>query len=127
MTTLTLEQLLTIHAVVMAKTGSQGLRDLGRLEAALAVQTQHVFGQELYDSVYEKAAALLHGITRDHPFVDGNKRTSLMACLVFLQINSVHLTASNTEVENFAVNVAADHLSTGEIAEWLQDHSVAGE
>jgi death on curing protein len=77
MNALTLEQLLQIHALVVGVTGgSMGLRDLGRLEAAIATQTQNVFGEELYPSSIEKAAAIIRGIIADHPFVDGNKRST---------------------------------------------------
>lgn|SRR5487761_1082828 len=121
---LTLEQLLEIHALVIIKTGgSQGLRDLGRLESAIVVQTQGVFGEELYPSLHEKAAALIRGIIADHPFVDGNKRTAILAGLTFLEINSVAFRAKLGEVEAFAVRVATDHLSVDEIATWLKSHN----
>src|SRR5215470_15576979 len=111
MTTLTLEQLLELHALVIAQTGgSQGLRDLGRLEAALATQTQTVFGQELYEGLTAKAAALIRGIIADHPFIDGNKRTAMLAGLTFLQVNHVTFKARKGEIEDFAVQVATEHL-----------------
>lgn len=72
MISLTLEQLLALHVLVIQETGgSQGIRDLERLESAVAAQTQSVFGEELYPSLYEKAAAVIRGIIADHPFVDG--------------------------------------------------------
>ena len=124
MNSLTLEQLLELHALVIAQTGgSQGLRDLGRLEAALATQTQAVFGQDLYESLYEKAAALIRGIIADHPFVDGNKRTAMLAGLTFLRINNVKFLAKKGELEDFAVQVAVEHLDVPAIATWLEAHS----
>jgi death-on-curing protein len=124
MTILTLEQLLEIHALAIQETGgSQGLRDLGRVEAALATQTQNVFGEELYSTLFEKAAALIRSIIADHPFVDGNKRTAMLTGLTFLQLNSVRFRAKKGEIEDFAVKIATDHLDIPAIAQWLENHS----
>lgn len=122
--TIDLEQLLMLHAYVLAKTdGGDGLRDIGRLEAALATQTQEVFGTELYAGVHEKAAAMIRGIVADHPFVDGNKRTAMLAGLTLLRLNGFSLRVSNHELEDFAVQVAVEHLSVEDIAKWLEEHS----
>lgn len=124
MTSLTLEQLLEIHTIVVQETGGAvGLRDLGRVEAALATQTQRVFGEELYTTLFEKSAALIRGIVADHPFVDGNKRTALLVGLTFLSLNNVQLVAKPGEIEDFAVRVATDHLDVPIIATCLKDHS----
>ena len=123
MIVLTLEQLLQLHALSIGETGgSEGLRDLGRLEAALATQTQAVFGQELYESLFEKAAALIRGIVGDHPFVDGNKRTAVLAGLTFLAVNDEQSKIKKGELEDFAVQVATEHLDVPAIATWLESH-----
>lgn len=120
MSILSLEQLLQLHALAIEATGgSSGLRDLGRLEAAIAVQTQSVFGGELYPTVIEKAAAVIRGIIADHPFVDGNKRTAMLAGLTLLRINSLDFTASPGEIEDFAVNIAVARLDVPAVASWL--------
>ena len=117
---LSLEHLLETHAIVIGETGgSQGLRDLGRLESAIASQSQHVFGEELYATIHEKAAAIIRGIIADHPFVDGNKRTALLAGLTFLKINGLTFTAKPGEIEDFAVKIATDHLDVPAIGRWL--------
>ncbi len=121
---LTLEQLLEIHTLLIAETGgSQGIRDLGRLEAALATQTQHVFGEELYETLPEKAAALIRGIIADHAFVDGNKRTGMLIGLTFLELNGLNFIATPGELEDFAVRIATDHLGVEDIAGWLKTHT----
>ena len=121
MIALTLEQLLEIHALVIRETGgSGGLRDLGRLEASLATQTQYAFGEELYPNLYEKAAALIRGIIADHPFVDGNKRTAMLVSLTFLRLNEASFKAKTSEIEDFAVKIATDHLDVPAIAAWLK-------
>jgi len=123
MKVLTLEQLLEIHALVIESTGgSIGLRDLGRLEAAIATQTQNVFGEELYSGAIEKAAALIRGVIADHPFVDGNKRTAMLTGLTLLDINGSHFKAKDTELENFAVAIATKKLDIPAIVEWLRGH-----
>lgn len=120
---LTLEQLLQVHVLVVDTTGGgMGLRDIGRLESAIATQTQNVFGEELYPSVVEKSAAIIRGIIADHPFVDGNKRTALLAGLALLEINNVVFTAQSSEIENFAVKIAADKLDVSAVALWLHGH-----
>lgn len=124
MNVLTLEQLLELHvSVIIASGGSQGLRDLGRLEAVVAVQRQVVFGEELYKSPYEKAAALIRGVIADHPFVDGNKRTGMLTGITFLRINGLVFKAKQGEIEDFAVQIAVERLDIPIIATWLKERS----
>lgn len=117
---LTLEQLLQLHALVVRETGgSEGLRDLGRLESAIATQTQNVFGEELYTTRIEKAAALIRNIIADHPFTDGNKRTAMLAGLTFLKINKIGTYIAKGELENFAVAIATNKLDVKAISHQL--------
>lgn len=120
MNILTLEQILEIHALITKKTGgSHGLRDLGRLESAIATQTQNIFGEDLYPTIYEKSAAIIRGIIADHAFVDGNKRTAMLAGLTFLEINNLKIKANQGDIEDFAVKVAVDKLDVKSIADWI--------
>ena len=121
---LTLEQILELHTLVIGETGgSIGLRDLGRLEASIATQSQNVFGQELYPNIEDKAAAIIRSIIADHPFVDGNKRTALIAGLTFLNLNNVNFKFTYGEIEDYAVKVATEHLDIPQISIWLQIHT----
>lgn len=122
---LTLDDLALIHMQIVDDSGgSQGLRDRGRLESALAAMRQEIFGEELYPTIFEKAAVLLRGIIADHAFVDGNKRTGIMSALIFLNLNSYDTASlANKELEDFAVQVAVEHLDIPVIAEWLKAHS----
>lgn len=123
MTVLSLEHLLEIHAIVIQDTsGSDGLRDLGRLEAVIATQSQNVFGEELYKSEFDKSAAIIRGIIADHPFVDGNKRTAMLAGLTYLKLNKIKITFNQGEIEDFAVKIAVDRLEVKIIAKWLEKH-----
>jgi death-on-curing protein len=120
MNILNLDQLLEIHALLINETGGANeLRDLGRLEAAIATQTQNVFGQELYQNEIEKSAAIIRSIIADHPFVDGNKRTAVLAGLTFLNINNIKIELSKGELEDFAVKIAVEKLDISIISSWL--------
>lgn len=120
---LTLEQILQLHALVLVKDcGAGGVRDVGRLDAAICVQTQVVFGEELYPDIFSKAAAVIRSVIADHPFVDGNKRTAILAGLALLELNNYHFDATLGELEDFAVRIATDRLSIAEIADWLCAH-----
>lgn len=121
---LSLEQLLALHVLAIEQFGgSDGLRDLGRLESALASQRQEVFGEELYHGVHEKAAALCRGLIGDHPFADGNKRTAMLVAITFIETNDWEFVAQKGEIEDFAVRVAVEHLDVPVIAAWLRAHS----
>ncbi|CAN5374800.1 type II toxin-antitoxin system death-on-curing family toxin [soil metagenome] len=118
-----LEDLLQLHALVIEATGGgSGLRDLGRLESAIASQTQNVFGSDLFPSIPEKAAALIRSIVADHAFIDGNKRTAMLAGLTLLEINNISFNAKKGEIEDFAVRIANEKLDVPVIAEWLKNH-----
>lgn len=123
MKTLTIEQILQLHVLVVAKTGgSTGIRDLERLDAVAAAQNQHVFGRAVYPSPIQKAAALIRGIIGGHPFVDGNKRTAMLAGLTLLKINGISLSLAQGDLEDFAVQVAVEKLDVAAIMKWLGDH-----
>lgn len=123
---LTLEQILELHVLaVRSGGGSTGLRDMGRLEAAIAAQSQAVFGEELYKTMFDKAAVVCRGIVADHPFVDGNKRTAMLAALTLLKVNDYELVIPKGQLEDFAVRIAVEHLSIQDIAAWFERYSVA--
>ena len=122
---LKLDDLELIHMqIIDASGGSQGVRDRARLESALAAMKQEVFSQELYPTIFEKAAVLLRGVIADRAFVDGNKRTGIMSALIFLNLNSYDTSdLVDKELEDFAVQVAVEHLDVPVIAAWLKAHS----
>lgn len=121
---LTLEQVLQLHVLVIAQFGgSDGLRDLGRLEAAIGTQKQTAFGRDVYESEINKAAALCRSIISGHPFIDGNKRTAMLCALTLLSINGLEVNAEIGELEDFAVSIAKDQLDVPAIAKWLEAYS----
>lgn len=86
------------------------VRDFGLLESALARPQTTVFGADAYPDLPTKAAALLHSLARNHALVDGNKRLAWLATYVFLDINGRRVSASNDEVVEFVLAVAAGEL-----------------
>jgi death-on-curing protein len=121
---LTAEQVVFIHAFVVEETGgSHGVRDLGLLESAVARPQATFDGDDLHPDIFIKAAALLHALIQNHPFVDGNKRTGALAVILFLEFNGYELNAKNKELESFALKVAVAKISLSEIADWLRKKS----
>ena len=98
------------------------IRDLGLLGSAAARPQTTVFGTDAYADVWAKAAALLQSIVKNHPLVDGNKRLGWLATAVFLELNGVAVAgASNDDVYELVVGVAAGHHSVEEVAALLQE------
>ena len=110
---LTVEAVKAIHCEVLAAHGgAPGIRDETLLESAVAAPQATMMGQPLISDPIEIAAAYLFYICRNHPFVDGNKRTALAACLVFLESNG--LLSENKlptdDWEHFVLDVAAGKI-----------------
>jgi death on curing protein len=101
--------------------GSDGVRDMGLLESALA-RPQHLFAYEKAD-LCRLGAALGHGIAKNHPFVDGNKRTAFLAAAVFLERNGLLLTALPGHAAVFMLGVAEGKLGEEAFAAWLRDNT----
>ena len=96
-----------IHQRMIAEFGGDaGLRDQGLLEAAVAMPMATFGGQFLHPSVPEMVAAYLFHICKNHPFVDGNKRTALATSLVFLDLNNYSVKASDSTLEALTLGVA---------------------
>lgn len=120
MTYLTTVQILFLHSRLIAETGgSAGVRDVAMLESAVARSQATYGGEELYPDLLSKAAALMHSLVNNHPFVDGNKRVGITASALFLQRNGRRLIASNQEVEAFTLAVARGERSVEDIAAWF--------
>src|SRR5688572_23103848 len=121
---LSLEEILRIHyQLVEDFGGSHGVRDEGRIKSVVEAPKQEVYNQQQYPSVFEKAAVYLRNIVGDHPFTDGNKRTGITVCGIFLMRNKHKLKADPQDLELFTVRVATERLNIPDIAAWLQSHS----
>jgi death-on-curing protein len=121
---LTAEQILFLHARLVAETGgSHGVRDTNMLLSALGRLQASFDDRDLYPDLYHKAAALMDSLIRNHPFVDGNKRTGIASTALFLRINRYRLVASNAELEKFTIEVVRSQHTLDEIATWLEAHA----
>lgn len=117
---LTLEDILEIHRAIIEKTGGvDGIRDVPLLDSAVARPQASFGGIDLYLSLSEKAAALLHSIICNHPFVDGNKRTGFTAMDVFLRLNDQHLVAEEDEKYDFVQGIASGTIPFLEVSTWI--------
>lgn len=105
--------------------GAHGLRDENALEAALARPRQRWHDQP-DSSIAELAASYGHGIVRDHPFIDGNKRVALVVMVAFLDRNGVELAATNRQVLSMMLDLAAGDMDEAGLASWVATHTGAG-
>ncbi len=120
----TLDEVLAIHADQIRRYGGRpGLRNLALLQSALGTPETTFEGDYLHTDLFEMAAAYLFHIARNHPFVDGNKRTGLMAALVFLGLNDLELAADRDALFGLVSGVAAGEVAKAQVAVFLQQHS----
>jgi death-on-curing protein len=105
--------------------GAPGLRDAGALEASLARSYQLIaYGDDTL-TIFDLAAALCASICRNHPFVDGNKRTAFVALGITLGLNGFELDATEREAADRILTLAAGTQSETEFRNWVADHSYA--
>jgi len=116
-------QILMLHAALAARAGSlDGLRDEGLLDSAMAAPFQSFDNADAYPSLQQKAARLCFGLVKNHPFIDGNKRIGAHAMLVFLAVNGVELTYTQTQLSDIILQVAADEKDYPDLLDWLLCH-----
>ena len=121
---LTLDIVLAIHEEMVERYGgSHGIRDIGLIQSAATRPQSSFGGEDLYQTIFDKAAALFHSLMFNHAFVDGNKRTAMVSTARFLFMNGYELDASQKEFVTFPLNVENQHLSIEEISKWLKRHS----
>jgi len=115
---------LAIHDQMIKRFGGlPGVRDLGLIESAVGRPQASFDGKDLYKTIFSKAAALLQSLLKNHPFVDGNKRTALTSAGIFLKLNQYQLMNNHDNEVNFALKVDNEKLTIEQIADWLKKHS----
>ena len=120
----TFEQIIAIHFDQIENYGgSHGVRDITLLESAVFRPQSSFGGNELYPTLFDKAAALCHSLIKNHPFMDGNKRTGMFSAIFFLDINGYGLFVSQKELVKTALNIAGNKLTMEQIADWLKKNS----
>ena len=123
MKTLSKRQVLLLHSsLIEVFGGSDGVRDEGLLESALATPFQTFDGEPVYPSVQSKAAQLGFGLIRNHPFVDGNKRISAHVMLVFLELNGIELHYNQQELIDIILSVASGETDRQGLLQWILEH-----
>lgn len=121
---LSVAQVLAIHFDQIERYGgSHGVRDLSLLESAVSRPQSSFGGEDLYTDIFFKAAALMHSLALNHPFFDGNKRTSIVSAARFLYINGYSLEFTQEQFVEFALKVATKKLDIVQISAFLKKHS----
>lgn len=115
---------LAVHRRQIAEHGGlDGVRDEGLFESALAKPQNLYHYNDPKPTLAEIAAAYAYGIARNHAFLDGNKRTALVICRLFLALNGVELKASSADKYQTFIKLASGDLTEDELAQWIADHS----
>lgn len=100
--------------------GPDLLADFGLLESAVLRPQQTVFQTDAYPDIHTKAAAMMHSLIRNHPFLDGNKRTAVLSMILFYNLNGYAIEANQGEVVALAVDVAEGQIGVEGIAGLLK-------
>lgn len=116
-----LDEVLELHQYSITDFGgSHGIRDMGLLESAIERPDSTFGGEEFYPGAFTKAAAILESIVKNHPFVDGNKRTGWLACVVMLRLFEYRFFLSQEEAYDFVIQVASSHIEFENIVGFIE-------
>lgn len=117
---------LAIHDQQIAEHGGiNGVRDMGLLKSALARPAQlETYGDP---DVFDLAATYAHGIARNHPFVDGNKRTAYVVCMLFLRLHGFQPKAPGPDRVILFERLGKGEIRQEELAAWLRSHAISQE
>lgn len=119
----TLDEVHAIHArSIEVFGGSLGVRDERLLESALAMPAASFGGEEMHPSLAEKAAAFAFHVIKNHPFIDGNKRTGLAVALWFLHLNGAHVAATDDDYVSLGLGLAEGTRSKADAAVFFAAH-----
>ena len=119
---LTLTEILLIHQNQIEEYGGDfGLRDTGLLSSAYMMPQSSFNGEYLHENIFEMAAAYLYHICQNHPFIDGNKRTSLASALVFLDLNNIEIKDPEEKLYELVMKTAQGKTNKKEITALLKE------
>lgn len=120
---LTTEYVWLLHKLVIETSGGEaGVRDRVLLDSAVSGIYQTFDGVDLYLTKEEKAARLAFNLIKDHAFLDGNKRTGLLAMLSFLTINGIYLKYSDKELVRLGLSLAEGKMQYEDLLVWVKKH-----
>jgi death-on-curing protein len=119
-----IEVALALHATVLGLTkGTLGVRGMNGLLGSLERPKTSIGEQEMFPTIYTKAAAVIESVARNHPFIDGNKRTSYLIGMELLAINGYEFAPEQGEIEKFMLWIVTEKPPIEEIAAWLEKNS----
>ena len=117
-------ELIAINHEAIAKYGGlHGVRDLNFLRLAIGRPQMSAGLRDAYPTIYQKAAAMFHSIINNHPFFDGNKRTSLFSMIVFMGYNGYSVEFTKEEGIEFTLKAHNGDWNVDQIAEWIKSHT----
>jgi death-on-curing protein len=123
---LDIEKVLYLHERIIEQAGGkQGIRDFALLHSGLERCKATYAGEDLYPSLFDKAAALLHSLVMNHAFLDGNKRTAYEVMKGFLYFNNHLITAPQAEIVKMCIAVDNDGWKIKDIVKWLEKYCIA--
>lgn len=117
------DQVIALHSEMIQETGgTDGIRDEGLLDSALAAPFQSFADTGIFPSIQQKAARLGYGLVKNHAFIDGNKRIGAHAMLVFLALNKIELDYTQDELSDVFLKIAAGEISQDDLLRWIVSH-----
>lgn len=118
---LTMEEAVVIHEkMIEIGGGSPGILDLELLHSAIERPKAMFGGEYLYQSILDMGSAMLQSLVKNHPFVDGKKRTAFFSTLRFLERNDQRFSLQSSDIVNFMVRVDTEDLKVTEISKWFE-------
>ena len=112
-----------IHDLLIEEFGGmKGIRSEELLDSAVSRMSASFDGKNLYKTVFEKTAALFESLCKNHPFLDGNKRSAFVCAVTFLEINGYETVFDKDDAENFVLRVATSKVKFQEIVNFLKKH-----
>jgi death on curing protein len=116
-------EIIRIHASQINRFGGiHGIRDYGLLESATFEPQASFGGEYLYKDIFNMSAAYAYSIIKNHPFIDGNKRTGTLSALMFLDYNGYETSANQDQLFELAIAIAISKITIEEIASFLKKH-----
>lgn len=120
-----LENVLTMHDKLIARTGGAGgVRSMGLIESALNRAIAAFGGVDAYSGSIQKAAAVACGLVQNHGFVDGNKRIGIATMLLMLEKNGIHISFTQQELVALGLDMATNNATPETVASWIGIHSL---
>lgn len=121
---ISIEEVKQIHDMLIEEFGGRkGIRSEELLDSAVHRMNASFDGKDLYVSIFEKAAALFESLCKNHPFLDGNKRTAFVSTVAFLEVNEYKTSFDEKTAEKFVLKVATQKIALKKIAEFFKKHS----